>query len=182
MRLKHLKIFENFIKTFPIQIPPNKSESIDIIISNLELPVYIKDVETSDINVIRNYFDESSECGVRHEALHILQELNIPDIFKNIKQLSIKAEWFDEIKENNWSLSGIPHEKDFTIYFSNSSEIMAYSFCFVLLQKNKDAGFDINGNYDSEFELNVNKIYESIGGDILQQFNEYCSNYSKVIN
>jgi hypothetical protein len=179
MRLKYLKIFENFTKTFPIQIPPNKSESIDIIISNLELPVYIKDVETSDINIIRDYFNEGSECCVRHEALHALQQINIPDIF-NIKQLSIRAEWFDEIKENGWSLSGIPHEKDFTIYFSNPSEIMAYSFCFVLLQKDKNTGFDINGYFDSEFELNVNKIYESIGGGILQQFNEYCSKYSKV--
>jgi hypothetical protein len=79
-------------------------------------------------------------------------------------------------------LNGIKHELNFIDYFSNPLEIMAYAYCFILLSYDESLGYKPNGQFDSEFELNADKIYKSIGGEVLDIFNHYCKEYKRIIN
>ena len=179
----YLKFFENFMITYPIQVPPNKEESIDLVINNGPSSWFINDVETSDKEVIRRFLSDDSELGARHEALHILQGLNIPEIFNNIRSLDIKSEWFGEIKENNFSLLGINHEKEFYDYFTLDYEIMAYAFSFILIKKQPDCKIALDGKIDEStiYEEFSDKIYQSIGGEFLDKFIIYCNQYEKLL-
>lgn len=179
----YLKFFENFMVTYPIQVPPNKEESIDLVVNNGPDSWFINDVETSDKGVIRDYLSGDSELGARHEALHILQGLNIPEIFNNVKSLDIKSEWFVEIKENNFSLLGISHEKEFYDYFTLDHEIMAYAFSFILIKKYPGCKVKLDGTIDEStiYEEFSDKIYQSVGGEFLDKFIMYCNQYERLL-
>jgi len=177
--LKEFNLFSN-INIYPIQVPPSKVESIDLIVNYGPSTWFINDVEVSDKEKIKENFINGSEVGVRHEALHILQELNIPEIFENSKQLEIRSEWFDEIKNNNFSLDNIEHKREFIDYFSLDHEIMAYAFSFVLIQKKPESIINLNGGEETEetiYEENADKIYKSIGGEVNEKFEIYLEKY-----
>jgi hypothetical protein len=184
--MKHLNKFYNYLneyklEIYPIQIPPSKEDSIELVIKNGGDIWVIYDVETSDIDLIRNTFLEGSEVGVRHEAVHILQQLNIPEIFNNAKPLTIEYKYFKEIYDNDFSIKGIKHEKDFYNYFSLEHEIMAYAFSYTLIKNNPNSITNANGKLDKDtiYEKYSNRIYKSIGGDIYLKFKKYCKEYQK---
>ena len=181
--MKHLGLFENFKKYFPIQIPPGKEESIELIMKYGDKTWWIGDFETSDPEVIREMFSKDCELNVRHEALHILQKLNIPEIFVGYGDITIKGEWFSQISENNFSISGIEHQENFRDYFTREYEIMAYAFSYILIKKSPGAKIKQDGTLcDSEFEENADKIYKSIDRGYYDRFLYYCDEYLKVKN
>jgi hypothetical protein len=176
--LESFKDFRN-ITIYDIQIPPNKEKSIELIIKNGPDVWFINDEELSDKEIIKKRLLEDSELTSRHEALHVLQELNIPDIFKNSNPLEIKSSWFNQLSENNFSIKGIKNQKKFYDYFTLEHEIMAWAFSYILIKKKPDCRIKLNGEIDksSIYEENADKIYQSIGDEYYEKFKSYCDEY-----
>lgn len=63
--MKHLGLFENFKTYFPIQIPPGKEQSIELIMKYGPKTWWIWDSQTSDPKVIREFFSKDCDGSYR---------------------------------------------------------------------------------------------------------------------
>ena len=140
------------LKEYSIQTPPTtKKECIRICkkTSMAEDP-WTKNVNGKDVDIS---FEEAAKswdlATARHEALHALQELNIPNIMKGLPKLSHKFDSPEEYKKKH--------------YYNRPPEIMAYAY---------DTVMGVNSAKNK-------KIYKDIGGEVYDLFQHYISEYKK---
>lgn len=140
----------NDIVIYPVQVPPESREECIELCRRAGL-----DKEEWNINEKPVSFDEgmkqASDDTVKHEAVHAMQILYIPNIFDGLEDLTHKITSSDEEKSKN--------------YFNRPPEIMAYAY-------------DTAKGVDREKNL---KVYNRIGGDVLRQFNHYLREYKKKL-
>jgi len=140
----------NGMVIYPVQVPPESREECIELCRRAGL-----DKEEWNLNDKPASFEEAmkqaSDDVVKHEAVHAMQTLYIPNIYKGLQNLTHKETSSEEEKSKN--------------YFIRPPEIMAYAY-------------DTAKGVDREDNL---KKYNKIGGDVLKQFNHYLKEYLKRV-
>lgn len=140
-------------KKYPIQVPPStKKECIKICReTRMAEGPWSKNVDGVDVAASFEEIVKSWDLATaQHEAIHALQELNIPDIGKGLPQLSHKFGSSEEHKKKH--------------YYNRPTEIMAYAY-------------DTANGVDSSKNK---KIYKDIGGEVHDLFQHYVREYKNL--
>ena len=144
------------LKSYSIIVPPTDLEKCKNLIGDTfegDGPFnYVedgKDVETDDA---RDWAEHLPTEQLRHEAIHALQDKQIPEIFKDLPELDLDGVDWDNFDDN-------PDKKK--VYMSRHPEIMAFAF-------------DTANGIEAEDSI---KEYERIGGSALKLFQHYVKEY-----
>ena len=145
-------------KPYSIIVPPTDLQKCkELIAAQFEGEgpfVYMKDGEEIETNDSQEWVESLPKEQLRHEAIHAIQDKQIPQIFDGLPELDLDGVDWDDFKNN-------PSKKK--TYMSRHPEIMAFAF---------DAAYGI----DAEDTI---KEYERIGGEVLSLFQYYVKEYKK---
>ena len=144
------------LKRYPIQIPPKSKTECIKICSKTKMadgPWYMNSGDGGDDKEM-SFKDAAKEWDIktaRHETVHALQEINIPDIFKGLPDLSHKFVSTEKYKQKH--------------YYNRPPEIMAFAYDTAM-------GVDAAKN---------EKTFKNIGGEVYDLFTHYVEEYKKVL-
>lgn len=153
MTFKQYLLEKNQLKAYPIQIPPSSREGCVKLMKQskrMSQGPWVKNINGKDVEIdFEDAIKEWSMSNLQHETVHALQDLNIPEIFKNLPELSHKFGSSEEYKKKH--------------YYNRPTEIMAYAYDTAM-------GVDSAKN---------EKTYKEIGGEVYELFQHYVKEYKK---
>lgn len=156
MRLHEIK---SELKPYPVIVPPSDlNKCIELVADQFKDDgpfVYIKNGKEYETDDSREWVESLPKEQLRHEAVHALQDQQIPQIYDGLPALDLDGVDWDDFDNN-------PAKKK--KYMSRHPEIMAFAF---------DAAHGI----DTEKNM---KEYERIGGEVEKLFHHYVNEYKKT--
>lgn len=157
MRAREFLQEQSMPKVWPIQIPPNDIAACKKLIltymDDPEAEYYSDDERVFDID---EWVNSLSNNTIKHEAIHALQNKNIPDIYQGLSSLEYmnSIDWRDS--------EALIDDPNYQMYLSRAPEIMAFA-------------------YDAANGIDTKEIiakYKKIGGAVEYQFKHYYNQYS----
>ncbi len=143
------------LKQYIIQIPPNtKKECIEIMkkVPSITKGPWMKNVNNKEVQqTFKQAVKDMDIETARHETLHALQELNIPEIFKDLPVLTHQFDSTEEYKKKH--------------YYNRPPEIMAYAY---------DTVMGVNSQENQ-------RIYKEINGKVNELFQHYVQEYKHYL-
>jgi len=93
-----------------------------------------------------------------HEAIHMLQQEKMPELFDGLPFIDLPDEWSDATDEQK------------EIYYSRPPEIMAFAYDYAASVTTPDGAPD-----------EIYEDYEKIGGEVFETFKKYVEAYKKKL-